>query len=149
MDMRQMYRGRVRQQHRTYLVRKWFGLYAWFWYHTEFWLEPLERRPYTYIMRDWIYPHMNWFRSILISFNALMGYLTFCIHPAVAVPWVLASWLSAHLFWGGGWMPGQQEWPTVLEPEDIPADLTTAHARHKQLDLWTDTGKPRIFTDST
>jgi len=150
VDLRILYRAKVRQQHSSYVVRKWFGLYAWFWFHTEFWLEPLERRPYTYIMQDWIYPHMNWFRGILVCFNALMGYLTFFIHPAVAIPWVLTSWLSAHLIWGGGWIPGQQEWPTVIEHADYNEPLVNALSRvHKQLDLWTDTGKPRRFTDCT
>lgn len=120
MNNRHLYYRNVARSHRTAAVRKWFGLYAWFWYHTEFWIkQPEQRRPYTYIMRDWIYPHMNWFRAMLVCFNVLMGWLTFCIQPAVAVPWVLASWLCAHLTWGGGWIPGQQEWPPVVEEADM------------------------------
>jgi hypothetical protein len=109
------YNSKIHQDHRTRAVRKWFGLYAWFWFHTEFWLEPMARRPYTFIMRDWIYPHMKWFLVILALWYAGNFYwLNFHIwSPAVLL--VLSSWLSAHLIWGGKWCQGEQEWPPVTE----------------------------------
>ncbi len=91
------------------------GLYAWFWFHTEIWLSPEGRRPYTYIFRD-LY-HDNPLLVLLVA-----GGLFYCIGrwwvPVRVLTFVIgffgimAGCLLGHLFWGGKWVPGQQEDPT-------------------------------------
>jgi len=115
MDGRRQYKAKYRHDHKTAVVRKWFGLYAWFWYHTEFWLKSADRRPYTYIMRDWIYPHMRLFVTLLIVWYIYMGVIA-ATHPLIAVVCsTLSGWLAAHLIWGGKWICGEQEWPPVTD----------------------------------
>ena len=102
-------------QHKSLPVRAYFDLYAWFWFHTEFWITNKEqRRPYTFIMRDWIYPHRNWFIVIQVAWMMLGVWLVVWILPALFPIWVGGGWLSAHLIWGSKWKPGEQEWPPVL-----------------------------------
>jgi len=108
------YYGLVQKQHESRTVRLYFLSYAWLWFHTQFWLSPLERRPYTFIFRDWIYPHLpaflailaGWYSGLLIL-NHWHGYLALILG-------ILSSLIVAHLVWGGGWKPGQQEEPTYL-----------------------------------
>jgi len=107
------YNAEVRQDHQSKIVRKWFGLYAWFWFHTQFWLDPLDRRPYTFIFRDWIYPHMAWFLVLLFAWYAGMFVWLYWAPWAPAVLLVLSSWLAAHLVWGSPWVPNQQEEPQI------------------------------------
>ncbi len=112
MRIDKLYMQKVRMDHKTAPVRAGFQLYAWFWFHTEVWLKPEDRRPYTFIMRDWIYPHMKWFLAILgvwYTGNFIwLNYNTWA--PAILL--TLSSWLCAHLVWGSGWIPGEQEYPT-------------------------------------
>ena len=131
MDLRRLYKDRVRATHSTAVVRRWFGLYAWFWYHTEFWIKDKEaRRPYTYIMRDWIFPHKNYFWAISAVWFAGMIALSIWHGTTASILGIFTAMLWAHLIWGSKWTQGEQEWPTVLEPED----------------MWTESGKPRIYT---
>lgn len=118
------YQKRVAQTHKTRVVRQWFGLYAFFWFHTEFWIKDKEqRRPYTFIMRDWIFPHMKLFILILIAWYAcVIGWLCTAVLGGSLVSGIIAllvstfsGWLSAHLVWGGKWIKGEQEWPPILE----------------------------------
>jgi len=67
--------------------------YEWFWFHTEFWLTPVNRRPYTFIMRDWIYTHTGVFVLILfLYFGSLFAWNLY--HP---VPASITGFLSAFL----------------------------------------------------
>lgn len=116
MSTRQDYKAEVAREHKSKIVRKYFSLYCWFWFHTEFWLAPLDRRPYTFIMRDWIYPHMKWFIVMEIIWNLGMGYITIALISSMSILWMLSGWLSAHLIWGSAYIPGEQENPQV---EDI------------------------------
>jgi hypothetical protein len=88
-------------------------IYAWFWYHTEFWIaNKLHRRPYTFIFRDWIYTHVHLFACLLIAW--IVGFFVLNLyHPALTfVLTVLLSMLLAHLVWGSDWIQNQQEYPT-------------------------------------
>jgi hypothetical protein len=111
--LRSDYKDKVKDDHSNVIVRRWFGLYAWFWFHTEIWLKPLDRRPYTFIMRDWIYPHLKWFIVILCLWYAAM-FTLLAFHPVPAsILLTLSSWLAAHLIWGSPWVPAQQEDPQI------------------------------------
>ena len=88
--------------------------YLWFWFHTEFWLTPIDRRPYTFIFRDWIYRHVNLTLVLVALFYAGMVTLS-CWHGlASTITVALGSLLLAHLVWGTKWIEGQQESPPFL-----------------------------------
>lgn len=88
--------------------------YLWFWFHTEFWLTKIDRRPYTFIMRDWIYTHLNFALVLIAVFYAGMVTLS-CWHgTAATITVALGSLLLAHLVWGSTWIEGQQEYPPYL-----------------------------------
>ncbi len=110
----QNYKSKVRHDHQSRTVRAYFSLYAWFWFHTEFWLEPEDRRPYTYIMRDWIYPHLPAFVAILLVWYAgLLAWAHWSAYPPLILG-ILSSLLVAHLIWGSEWIPNEQEEPPYL-----------------------------------
>lgn len=84
-------------------------LYAWFWYYTEFWLKPVDRRPYTFIIRDFYYCHP----ILTLFFSAWVSYL---FNLFVFVDWKVWTGLSVgtllgHLFWGKEYVKGEQENP--------------------------------------
>jgi hypothetical protein len=107
------YNQRVRQDHSSATVRGWYGLYAFFWFHTEVWLKPLDRRPYTFIMRDLFFPHMAWFWICsTIWFAGLFTWLNWQPYPAAIIIFLTAL-LWAHLKWGAPWVPGEQEDPQI------------------------------------
>ncbi len=88
--------------------------YQSFWFHTEFWLTRVDRRPYTFIMRDWLYSHVVWFVAILVAyFGGLFTWVVFNPLPASIVIF-LSAFLLAHLVWGSKWIEGQQEYPEYL-----------------------------------
>lgn len=123
----EQYRQTIRRDHKTRLVRAGFDFYAWFWFHTEFWTkDPEARRPYTFMMRDWIYPHMKAFAFILCAWYAgMLAWLYWSPYlPAILIG--LSSWVSAHLVWGGKWIENQQEWPPYLGVFD-PSPMTYDH----------------------
>ena len=88
--------------------------YLWFWFHTEFWLTPVNRRPYTFIMRDWIYTHVNLFVTFVIIYYAGMITLSVWHGTASTITVSLGSFLLAHLIWGTKWIEGEQEVPEYL-----------------------------------
>lgn len=85
--------------------------YARFWFHTEFWLTKKDKRPYTFIMRDWIYTHINWAITLMALFYAGMITLSVWHGTASSIIMALGSFLLAHLVWGTAWIEGQQEYP--------------------------------------
>lgn len=112
----QLYRESVYRDHKTRIVRAGFSIYAWFWFHTEaLWIKnTLLRRPYTYIFRDWLYPHMKWFLTILaVWYIGMLVWMHWNPYPP-AILMALSSWLSAHLVWGSRWKKGEQEWPVYM-----------------------------------
>lgn len=120
----EQYRQAVRRDHKSRVVRAGFDLYAWFWFNTEFWIKVLEdRRPYTFIMRDWIFPHMTAFKVILcVWYAGMLLWLHWSPYPA-AILIGGSSWVNAHLSWGGKWIEGQQEWPPYPGDEPGPRRL--------------------------
>lgn len=112
----QQYKQKVAQDHQTWVVRAYFSLYAFFWFYTEaLWIkDPEARRPYTFIFRDWIFPHMKAFLVILaVWYVGIFIWLHWNPYPP-AILIGLSSWLGAHLVWGGTWRQGEQEWPPYL-----------------------------------
>lgn len=94
---------------------KWLAsFYLWFWFHTEFWLTPINRRPYTFIIRDWIYPHMALFLWLVLA--VFIGLINFAqTQPLTSIILsCLSSLLCAHLVWGSAWIEGEQETPEYL-----------------------------------
>ena len=91
--------------------------YQWFWFHTEFWLTPVNRRPYTFIMRDWIYAHGGY--TVLMVVVWFIGVFMWNMNcPILAsVVGFFTAFLLAHLVWGSTWIEGQQEYPTYLGGE--------------------------------
>lgn len=95
-------------------MKKLAEFYLWFWYHTEFWLTPVDRRPYTFIMRDWIFKHctsafilvMAWFAG-LIAFAHLFEIWTVILS-------LVSAFLLGHVIWGSAWIENQQETPVYL-----------------------------------
>lgn len=112
----EQYRQSICRDHKTRFVKAGFSLYAWFWFHTEaLWIkDPEARRPYTFIMRDWIYHHMKAFLVMLgVWYAGMLTWLHWNPYPPATLM-ALSSWLAAHLIWGGKWIKGEQEWPPYL-----------------------------------
>ena len=86
----------------------WLGeFYQRFWYATEFWLTPVNRRPYTFIMRDWLFRHTTSFIVILVVWVAGM-FSWNLYHPVPAYIVSSLGWfLLAHLIWGTKWIEHQ------------------------------------------
>ena len=89
-------------------------LYLWLWFHTEFWLTRVDRRPYTFIMRDWIYTHVDLTLTLVILWYADMVLLSIYHGTAATITVSLGSFLLAHLVWGSTWIEHQQELPEYL-----------------------------------
>ena len=88
--------------------------YQWFWFATEFWLTPIDRRPLTFIFRDWIYSHVGWFIIFLVIwFGGIFAWNLFYPVPA-SITGFLSAFLLAHLVWGSKYIEQEQEWPTYL-----------------------------------
>jgi hypothetical protein len=87
----------IRRDHKTRLVRGGFSLYAWFWFNTQFWKAPLDRRPYTFIMRDWIYTHLRLFLVLVGAwYTGVFLWCILCSFEGSSIN-VLAP------VWGSGW----------------------------------------------
>ncbi len=114
------------KKHTNRIKRVSGSLYAWFWWHTEVWLSPEARRPYTFLMRD-IY-HNNPLVVLIVTggiFYSLGRWWLPVSSRAFLVGFValLAGTLLGHLFWGARYIPGEQE-----SPEYNP-DSATHHNR--------------------
>jgi len=88
--------------------------YQWFWFHTEFWLTPVNRRPYTFIMRDWIYNHDVLTTILVFGWFIGMVILSLWYGTVSTILSIFTALLTAHLVWGSRWIEGQQESPTYL-----------------------------------
>jgi len=88
--------------------------YQKFWFATEFYLTPVNRRPYTFIMRDWIYNHVLQFVCICVVW--FVGIFVWNLyHPLPAsISGFFSAFLLAHLIWGSRWIENQQEEPQYL-----------------------------------
>jgi hypothetical protein len=86
-------------------------LYQWVWFHTEFWLTPKERRPYTFIWRDWIYNNVGLFTLLTILFHVIIIIISIEHGTATTIIVMFGDFLLAHLIWGTVWIEGEQEYP--------------------------------------
>uniref|UniRef100_A0A6M3KNS6 Uncharacterized protein n=1 Tax=viral metagenome TaxID=1070528 RepID=A0A6M3KNS6_9ZZZZ len=88
--------------------------YLWFWFNTEWYLTPVDRRPYTFIFRDFLYNHVPLFCLILLVWFSGVFYWNL-YHPVPAYFTLLFSaGLLSHLSWGTTWIEKQQEYPEYL-----------------------------------
>jgi hypothetical protein len=99
----------------TVAGKKGIQLYAWFWYHTQFWLQKPARRPYTYIMRDFYYN--NALLTLIITGTIFYCFGRWWLPVRASTFWaafisLLMGLLLGHLFWGNKYVAGQQEDPT-------------------------------------
>ena len=85
-------------------------LYNWLWYHTEFWMKPAARRPYTYILRDFYHKSPLPAIALISGAGFVLGHF-FSIRGAALV---LAGVILGHLFWGTRYTPGEQEKPQYI-----------------------------------
>ena len=94
----------------------WLGqTYQWLWFRSEFWLTPINRRPYTFIMRDLLLGERNKILAWVCCgmWFAGFGYLS-SVHPMVMVVPILSAFILGHVVWGTKYIEGQQEFPTYL-----------------------------------
>ena len=87
-------------------------IYSWIWYHTEFWIaKKINRRPFTYIMRDFIFGNPKPAAGMIATWYAGMFALLYW-HPFVAgALLLLSSFVLGHVVWGSKWTKGEQEYP--------------------------------------
>ncbi len=92
-------------------------LYAKFWFATQFWLKPLDRRPYTYIFRDWYHNNPLPIIMGLAVVSYLVGRYTTQISLSVVLSVVVSLGIGivlGHVYWGRKHIEGQQEDPTYI-----------------------------------
>ncbi len=93
-------------------------IYSWFWYHTEIWIaDKLKRRPYTYIMRDWIFTHGNAAAALALAWIAGMITLSVWHGTAATISSIVSGLILGHLVWGSRWIQDEQEYPPY-NPDD-------------------------------
>lgn len=121
MNGLETYLTRIRWDHKNRISRTYFDIYAYIWFHTEIWIKDKEqRRPYTFIMRDWAYTHQLAFFGITVVWYCIMLVWLYCcwiyrwlpIGSGIVI--ALSSLLWAHVRWAY-WKPGEQEWPPILD----------------------------------
>ncbi len=107
-----------------------FGLAAWqynrIWFYTEFWIgDKVNRRPFTFILRD-LYHQGPVFVivGLMLAGHSPLGGLIFTREGLVVLGIGL---LTAHLFWGKEYIPGEQEQP-AYNPE---AEIKSVRFRHE------------------
>jgi len=93
------------------------NLYEIFWFYTQFWLKPEDRRPYTYLFRD-IY-HKS--PLIVITLGCIVMCLIGRYTALVSIWWLLSAIVVlfigevlGHLFWTKHYIEGEQEHPAYL-----------------------------------
>jgi len=88
--------------------------YSWFWFHTEWYLTPINRRPYTFIFRDWLFRNLNIFIVLVALFYIGMLAVSIWYGTTSTIIVAIGSFILAHLIWGSAWIEGQQEYPEYL-----------------------------------
>lgn len=91
--------------------------YQWLWFRVEFSPTPLDRRPLTFIMRDWIFPHASLFALMVATWYTGMMVLEKWYPFWAGGCLIFSSLLIAHLVWGSKWIEGEQEYPVYLGGE--------------------------------
>ena len=84
-------------------------IYQFIWFYSEWLVTPVNRRPWTFCMRDWLYNNVPMFIAILIAYFGLLFWLV-SSHPLlISILIFFSAGLLAHLVWGTKWIEGQQE----------------------------------------
>ena len=100
---------------------KEMSLYAKFWFRVQFWLSPYERRPFTFMFRDWYHQApLPTITGLAITFY-MTGRYTTQISTVVLLSIVLAlsvGIILGYTYWGKTHFRGQQEYPTYLGDSD-------------------------------
>ena len=93
----------------------WLGeWYQWLWFRVEFNLTPIDRRPFTFIMRDYIFTHC-WQSWVMVLMWYVSMFVLMIWHPFIAGGLLVASSLVlSHVVWGSSWIEKEQEWPPYL-----------------------------------
>jgi len=89
-------------------------VYWWLWFHIEFNRTPVDRRPFTFIMRDYfnLHPVPAWTMTA-IWFAGMFVFNLFHPVPASIIGY-FSAFVLAHVIWGAPWIEGQQENPQYL-----------------------------------
>jgi hypothetical protein len=67
---------------------------------------------------------MNYFWTISAIWFLGMIILSIWHGTTATIIGILTSMLWAHLVWGSKWRQGEQEWPPVIEEDDLPERYT-------------------------
>lgn len=97
----------------------WLGnLYQRIWFATEFLVTPINRRPWTFCMRDFIFGHPWWAIPMIMAwYIGLIALQFYCSWASLGLGTV-SSFVLAHVVWGAAWISKQQENPTYLGDDD-------------------------------
>jgi len=93
----------------------WLGeFYQKIWFAVEFNLTPVDRRPFTFIMRDYIFQYPKRAVPMIVAWYVGMAFLL-CVAQWVAWGFTIASTaVLFHVIWGTPWIEHQQEFPEYL-----------------------------------
>lgn len=117
-DKRKHYLEKVRHDHKSKAIQAYFSWYVFVWYHSLFWMKPEDRRPFTLIMKDWIFPHKIAFTVIcIVWFCGLLAWAWWHVYPPMVLG-IASGFLISHLVFGEKWIPGEQEDPPYLDYDD-------------------------------
>jgi len=97
---------------------KWLvNFYNWFWYNVQsLWIKSKKlRRPFTYLMRDFILKHPVWSVVIILIQYGLLIWLTWWCWIAGVIVMPIYFLVMGHLVWGNPMKLGQQEYPEYIE----------------------------------
>ncbi len=88
----------------------WRSPYAWFWFHVEaLWIkDTAARRPFTYIIRDFYHAHPILWTWLAVLLGYSLGFWLVSFDSFIKISLGI---LMGHLFWGKGWLKGEQERP--------------------------------------
>jgi len=106
------YHAKVEQDHESHLVQFFFNFYSVLWFYTEFLLPPEYRRPYTFIMRDFMILHQIWAGFIIAGELTGLVFLVRWNLPFGLIVWAFYWLVMGHLIWGRNMILGEQEEPT-------------------------------------
>jgi len=88
--------------------------YQWLWFHSEFMLTPVDRRPFTFIARDWIFLYPIQAMPLITIWYASMFILLFQYPLFAGISLAVSSFVLGHIVFGSKWIEGQQENPEYL-----------------------------------
>ena len=84
-------------------------IYSWVWFHSEFLITPIDRRPWTFCLRDFLFSHPQWGGALIGLWFAGLVILSLS-HGWIAVTLgVISAFVLGHVVWGEAWLFGQQE----------------------------------------